>query len=183
MTTMTMRHELHASYSAFSRWVHWLTLALFVGLFAIGWYRDDLPQDLRGPALQLHKSFGITVLGLTVLRLLWRFMAGVPAMPSDLPTWQKLAARVSHFVLYGLLIAQPLVGWLWSSAGTKPINYFFVVQLPWLIGPDQQLSRTLGNLHGLIADLLLIVIGLHAAAALYHHFVRRDRVLAGMLHG
>jgi len=178
-----MRNELHASYSAFSRWVHWLTLALFVALFAIAWSIDDLPQAMRGSALQLHKSFGITVLALTILRLIWRFAAGVPAMPADLPAWQKLGARASHVALYVLLLAQPLVGWLWSSAGTKPIDFFFLVRLPWLIGPDKSLSRTLGNLHGLIAYALLVVIGLHAAAALYHHFVRKDRVLVGMLRG
>jgi cytochrome b561 len=180
---MTMRDELHTSYSAFSRSVHWLTLALFVCLFAIAWSIDDLPQAMRGPALQLHESFGITVLGLTILRLIWRFAAGVPAMPADLPAWQRLGARASHVLLYLLLLAQPLVGWLWSSAGTKQINFFFSVQLPWLIGPDKQLSRSLGHLHGLIGNLLLVVIGLHAVAALYHHFVRRDQVLAGMLRG
>jgi cytochrome b561 len=180
---VTMRDELHTSYSAFSRWVHWLTLGLFVALFAIGWYGDALPQSMRGPALQLHKSFGLTVLGLTVVRLAWRFAAGVPAMPSDLPAWQKLGARASHVVLYLLLLTQPLVGWLWSSAGTKQINFFFLFRMPWLIGPDKQLSRTLGDLHGLTADALLAVIGLHAAAALYHHFVRKDRVLLGMVKG
>lgn len=180
---MTMRDDLHASYSAFSRWVHWLTLALFVGLFALGWYRDDLPAAMRGPALQLHKSFGITVLVLTILRLIWRFTAGVPAVPADLPAWQKLGARASHFLLYLLLLAQPMVGWLWSSANTRPIEFYFLFQLPWLIGPDKALSRDLGHLHGLIADALLIVIGLHAAAALYHHFIRKDRVLVGMLRG
>ena len=178
---MTTKDELHASYSAFSRWVHWLTLALFVGLFALAWTIDDLPQALRSPATQLHKSFGITVLILTVLRLIWRFAAGVPAIPGDLPAWQKLAARLTQYALYGLLLAQPLVGWLWSSAGTKPINFFFLVQLPWLIGPDRPLSRTLGNLHGLIGWTLLVLIAVHAAAALYHHFVRRDRVLLSMV--
>jgi cytochrome b561 len=180
---MTMTDELHASYSAFSRWVHWLTLALIVCLFAIGWFIGDLPQAMRRPALQLHQSFGITVLALTILRLIWRFMAGVPAMPADLPGWQKLSARVSHVLLYALLLGQPLVGWLWSSAGTREINYFFLVRMPWLIAPDKPLSRTLANLHGLIAYALLAVIGLHAAAALFHHFIRRDRVLLGMLKG
>jgi len=178
-----MRDDVHASYSAFSRYAHWLTLALFVALFALGWGMDDLPQSLRSPATQLHKSLGITVLGLTVARLIWRFIAGVPPVPADLPGWQKLGAHVSHIVLYLLLLAQPTVGWLWSSAGTKSINFFFLVQLPWLIAPDKQLSSKLGHLHGLIANLLLIVIGLHALAALYHHFVRRDRVLLGMLRG
>lgn len=178
-----MKDELHTSYSAFSRWVHWLTLALVIGLFAIGWLIGYLPRPMRVPALQVHESFGITVLGLTILRLIWRFAAGVPAMPADLPGWQKLGARVSHVLLYALLLAQPLVGWLWSSAGTKEISYFFLVRMPWLIGSDKQLSRTLADLHGLIAYGLLVVIGLHAAAALYHHFVRRDRVLLGMLRG
>ncbi|HEV2675696.1 MAG TPA: cytochrome b [Aliidongia sp.] len=178
-----MRTELHASYSAFSRAVHWLTLVLFVGLFLIGWFLDDLPQEMRPPTLQLHKSFGITVLALTVLRLIWRFAAGVPPMPADLPAWQKLAARAAQYALYGLLLAQPLVGWLWSSAATKPINFYFLGQLPWLIGPDKQLSRTLAGLHGTIAWALLVLIAIHAAAALYHHFVRRDRVLLAMVGG
>ena len=180
---MTMPDELNASYSAFSRWAHWLTLALFVGLFLIAWTVDDLPQELRLPAVQLHKSFGITVLALTVVRLVWRFAAGVPAIPSELPSWQKAAARATQYALYVLLFAQPLVGWLWSSAGTRAINFYFLVQLPWLIGPDKDLSRQLGHLHGLIGNLLLIVIGLHAVAALYHHFVRRDQVLVAMLRG
>jgi len=180
---MKMRDELHASYSAFSRWVHWLTLALFVGLFLLGWYRGLLPAEMRGGALQLHKSFGITVLILTMARLAWRFAAGVPAVPADIPVWQRFAARVSHIVLYLLLLAQPMVGWLWSSANTRVIDFYFLFQLPWLIGPDKDLSHTLGHLHTLIADALLVVIGLHAVAALYHHFVRRDRVLLGMLKG
>ena len=180
---MTMRDELHASYSALSRWMHWLTLALFVGLFLIVWTIDAMQEAMRSPALQLHKSFGITVLGLTVVRLVWRVIAGVPAMPSDLPAWQKLVARASHYALYTLLLAQPLVGWLWSSAGTKPINFYFLVQLPWLIGPDNGLRRTLGNLHGTIGWTLLVLIAAHAAAALYHHFVRRDRVLLSMARG
>jgi cytochrome b561 len=180
---MVMKDALHASYSAFSRWVHWLTLALFVALFALAWSIDDLPATLRNPATQLHESFGITVLALTILRLIWRFAAGVPPVPAALPAWQKLGAHVSHLVLYLLLLAQPIVGWLWSSAGTRPINFFFLVQLPWLIGPDKQFRRSLGHLHGLIGNLLLVVIGLHAAAALYHHFIRKDRVLVGMLRG
>lgn len=180
---MTVKDQVHASYSVFSRWVHWLTLALFVGLFALAWSIDDLPPTIRTSALQLHKSFGITVLGLTLLRLIWRFAAGVPDVPDDLPVWQKLAARATQYALYLLLLAQPTVGWLWSSAGTKPINFFFLVQLPWLIGPDKDLARSLGHLHGLIGNLLLILIGLHAAAALYHHFVRKDRVLLAMLRG
>ena len=180
---MTVSHELHASYSVFSRWVHWLTLALIIALFALAWSIDSLPKDLRGPAVQLHQSFGIIVLGLTALRLVWRFAIGVPALPDDVPAWQKLAARANEYALYLLLLAQPVVGWLWGSAGERQINFFFLVQLPWLIGPDKDLSRALGHLHGLIGNLLLVVIGLHAAAALYHHFVRRDRVLAGMLHG
>src|SRR5579859_4212710 len=101
---MTMTHQLHASYSAFSRWTHWLTLTLIVALFALAWSIDSLPQDLRAPAVQVHKSFGITVLGLTILRLVGRFATGSPALPADLPAAQKFAARATQYALYLLLL-------------------------------------------------------------------------------
>ena len=174
---------MQASYNAVIRSVHWVTLALIAGLFVLAWAMDDIPRELRGPTLQLHKSLGITVLGLTVARLAWRFGAGVPDLPGDLPLLQRLAARVTQYALYALLLIQPFVGWLWSSAGQSQISYFFLVRLPWLIGPDEQLGKRLGPLHGLLGNILLGLIGLHAAAALYHHFVRRDDILRGMLRG
>jgi cytochrome b561 len=178
-----MKNEMRASYNAVIRAVHWVTLALIAGLFILAWAIDELPLELRSPALQIHKSLGITVLSLTIVRLLWRFGAGVPDMPSDLPMLQKLAARVTQYALYALLQIQPLVGWLWSSAEESQINYFFLIRVPWLISPDKQLSKTLGHLHGLLGNVLLGLIGLHAAAALYHHFVRRDDILRSMVRG
>ena len=178
-----MKTEMHASYNAVIRSFHWLTLALIALLFILAWAIDGLAPAWRGPALQIHKSLGITVLGLTLVRLAWRVVAGVPAMPGDLPMPQRLAARVTQYMLYGLLLAQPLVGWLWSSAGKGRITYFFLVQVPWLISPDKRLDKTLGHLHGLLGNVLLGGIGLHAAAALYHHFVRRDDILRGMIRG
>ena len=107
---MTMTRGLHASYSAFSRWTHWLTLILIIGLFALAWSVDDLPEALRDPATQLHQSLGITVLGLTILRLVWRFAAGVPALPDELPAVQKLAALYHHFVRRDRILAGMLQG-------------------------------------------------------------------------
>jgi cytochrome b561 len=178
-----MRIKSTEHYDRIIRDFHWLTLALLVAVFILAWTIDHLPHEWHSRALQIHKSLGITVMGLTVARLVSRFILGVPGMPKDLPPIQQLAARTTQYALYILLILQPLVGWLWSSAAEARVNYFFLLQLPSLIAPDKQVAKILGNVHGLLGIVLLALIGVHAFAALYHHFFRKDDVLRSMMSG
>src|SRR5688572_11899865 len=118
--------------------LHWLTVLMIIGLAIVGLSMDDLPN---GPqkiqVYALHKSVGLTVLVLTLLRLGWRLLAGAPALP-PMPRWQRMAAHASHVALYGLLLAMPLSGWLFNSAAGFPLRWFGWVRIPALaaFGPD-----------------------------------------------
>jgi cytochrome b561 len=169
-------------YDRVMRAIHWSTLGLIAAVFAIAWIaHSGLVGEYYQPVMQLHRSLGLTVLGLTIFRVAWRSRADIPRLPADLPIIQKLAARATEAVLYLLLIAQPLLGLLHTNARGPRVDFFFLGALPPVIGPDRALARQLHDLHALVAIVLLVLIGLHAAAALFHHFVRRDNVLNAML--
>jgi cytochrome b561 len=169
-------------YDPVIRTVHWLTLGLIVGVYAAAWVaHSGLAGDWYQPVMQLHRSLGLTVQALTVLRLAWRSRTRVPKLPDDLATIQKLAARATEGMLYLLLLMQPLLGLLMTNARGQQVDFYFIGRLPAIIAADRPLARQLHDLHALAANGLLILIGLHAAAALSHHFIRRDGVLGTML--
>jgi cytochrome b561 len=143
---------------------------------------DDLPLGAAKLAvLAKHKSFGITILGLALLRLVWRWLNRVPAEPLDIPRWQRIAARVSHIGLYVLLLITPLAGWLMSSARNFPVSWFGLVTLPDFIAPNRPAYELLHDIHELLAQTLFWLALLHIAAALKHHFIDKDNVLRRML--
>jgi cytochrome b561 len=127
-----------------------------------------------------HKSIGATVFGLTSLRLAWRALRAHPA-PVAMPEWQRRAAVVSHWMLYGLLLVIPLSGWLYSSATGVQVVYLGIFPLPNLVPKDKALGDVLRLVHVGLNVLLLAVVCLHVVAALKHHFHDRDEVLARML--
>jgi cytochrome b561 len=181
---MTAIPDRPASYDRVIRTIHWLTLALIAGIFAAAWAaHSGLAGEWYRPVMQLHRSLGLTVAVLTVFRLAWRGFARIPALPADLHPLQKLAARGMEAAIYLLLVVQPALGLLHTNARNQRVDLFFLGELPAVIAPDKALGRLTHDLHGLVADALLAAIGLHAAAALYHHFIRRDAVLAAMLPG
>jgi cytochrome b561 len=161
--------------------MHWLTVLAIIGLAAVGLNMDDLPN---GPqkiqVYALHKSFGLTVLGLTLFRLAWRLVAGAPAMV-PMPRWQRFAAHGSHVALYALLLAMPLSGWLFNSAAGFPLKWFGLVSLPKLAAYDPGLKELAHELHEGLFKALLVVVAVHVAAALKHHLVERDATLQRML--
>jgi cytochrome b561 len=118
---------------------------------------------------------------LTLLRLAWRWRAPIPELPADLPAAQKVAARVTEWYLYLLLLAQPILGILHANGRGSRVGFYFLGQLPPIIGADKALAKQAMTAHEFIGYLLLALIGLHAAAALFHHFIRRDGVLETML--
>jgi cytochrome b561 len=171
-----------ASYDRVMRAVHWTTLALVAGAFTAVWIADPtLVGPYVGPVVQVHRSLGLTVAALTIFRLGWRWQAHIPALPADLPRLQKVAARTAEGLIYVLLLAQPLVGLLYTNAHGQRVNLFFLGEIPSVIARDRPLAAQLGDVHSFLGYALLTLIGLHAAAALFHHFIRRDEVLNTML--
>jgi cytochrome b561 len=171
-----------AHFSSTMRAIHWLTLMLIAATYSAAWVaHSGLVGEWFRPIFDLHRSLGLTVLALTVFRLVWRRRSRIPELPADLHPLQKVAARGNEALLYLLLFLQPVLGLLQTSARGQAVNFYFLVSLPPVIGTDRPLARQLHDLHALSAEALLILIALHSAAALFHHFIRGDEVLDAML--
>ncbi len=169
-------------YGAVSQFLHWTVVALVITQFVLGFSVAGMPISLqRLMILARHKSIGMTILALVILRLLWRLFSPAPALPATMPSLQKLGAHASHVLLYGLLIAMPIVGWVTSSASHLTVTWFGWFAFPNLVGPDPELAKLAKATHAAMAWVLLATATLHACAALWHHFVQKDGVLRRML--
>ncbi len=168
-----------ARYHAAARALHWTIAVLLIGNLASGFLKDALDGVVR--IVPLHKSVGLTVLALSVLRLGWRLMSRTPPLPAQIPVWERAAAHVTHAAFYALMIGLPLSGWIFSSAGTYPLDWFGLFTLPKFAVTKQDaiygLTREGHEVMGIVAALL---IALHVAAALRHHFVLKDGLLRRM---
>lgn len=182
---MTLRNTLQ-NWGWLTRVLHWsIALAVF-GMLAAGLYAGSVNQstpagEMRYYAvIDVHKSFGLTILMLMAFRLIWRISGPTPAMPATVPMWEKLAARTAPVLLYAGLFLLPVTGWLWASAYGEPVR-FFGLKLPGLIhltGPDATLVH---HVHIVTAFILMAIVGLHVLGALKNHFVDRNDVLRKML--
>lgn len=169
-------------YGALAQLFHWAIVGLVITQFVLATQAHDLPNGLaKLKLLAQHKSVGITILGLAVLRLAWRFANPVPPPPTGTPHWQFWAARWSHFTLYALLFVMPVLGWLMSSARNFPVSWFGLVTLPDFIAPSERAFDYLHAAHSTFAKVLALVAIIHAGAALKHHFIDRNNVLRRML--
>lgn len=170
------------SYSLFQRMAHWLTLLLLIALYTLAWSNDDsLPKDLHHALVQWHRSLGVTLWLLTAARLAYRFGHGVPPEPAML-RWQQIAARSLHWLLYTAMLLEPLLGYISTNLEGRAVP-LFVIDLPVVTDKNRALSHVVMGMHSLTANVILGLAGLHAAAALYHHYVRQDGVLLRMLRG
>lgn len=169
-------------YGWLAKLFHWLIVFLVIGQFVLANIADNLPLGLRKvEVLGRHKSFGITILVLAILRLGWRYLSPPPPLPAHMKGWERSAAHVSHFLLYALLFAVPLAGWTMSSARNFPVSWFGLVQLPDFVSPSDALFRAAHEAHEFLAISLAVVATLHLLAALKHHFFDKDTVLRRML--
>ena len=162
---------------------HWLIVLLIVGLAIVGLSMGELPKTPKYFwVYTAHKSIGLTVLALVVARLAWRVYAGKPEPVPGTPTWQQRIANVTHWVLYAVILAMPLSGWLYDSAsGLRPFLWFGLVNVPKLVAPDEGLRDLAHEAHEWGFWVLLALVLAHAGAALYHHLFQRDATLARML--
>jgi cytochrome b561 len=168
-------------YGAVAQLFHWAIVALVITQFVLAERAEGLSPVAKIGVLATHKSFGITILGLALLRLIWRLFNPVPPLPADTPRWQDRAAHVSHFLLYALLFITPMLGWLMSSARNFSVSWFGLVTLPDFIAPNKAAFETLRDAHHFMAKSLAVIAIVHAAAALKHHFLDRNDVLRRML--
>jgi cytochrome b561 len=171
-----------------SRWgsvaqlFHWVIVALIITQFVLANMAANLPLGMAKLAvLARHKSVGITILGLAILRLVWRWMNPTPALPDTLKPYERTLAKVTHAVLYALLFAMPLTGWMMSSARNFPVSWFNLVQLPDFVPASRPLYDAMHATHEVLAWILVAAAGLHVVAALKHHFVLKDDTLRRML--
>jgi cytochrome b561 len=180
---MTNAHA-KPGYTGTAKLLHWLILALLTVQFVIGWTMPHMRRDTQPDTLiNLHFSFGVLVLLVAVVRMAWRATHGEPPPEDGLPPWQLQSARAVHWLLYGLLFVLPVLGWINASWRGFPL-IMFGLELPKLVATRAPGWGWTGDVHSLLANyLLLVLVGLHVAAALYHYFVRRDRVLQRMLPG
>jgi cytochrome b561 len=165
-----------------TRLLHWLTFGLITLVFVLAFSIDFTTSRASHTALlQLHRSFGVTVWAVILVRLVWRQFAKFPNWPTDMPQPMRLAAKGSEYALYALLLAQPILGLLQTNARGDRVDLFFLGQLPALIGQDRPLAWQLLAVHETVGFLLIGLIALHISAALFHHFWRRDDTLTAML--
>ena len=176
-----MTDRLH--YGTTAKVFHWLIVALLVVQYPIGWLMPDIRRGMTpGGPMTVHVSLGLVVLSLIVLRFFWRLTHPV-APESSLPAWQRLSSEAVHWLLYALVLATTLTGWFFASMRGWSMSFFFAVPLPMLTAGDSPIGRSIGRWHETLEWTLLIVVGIHVAAALAHLFLYRDRVMQRMLPG
>lgn len=188
----TMQNKLSTTmkrYSFPAIALHWLSAIALFTAFGLALYMDDLPRSSMQKlvAMNWHKWAGTTVLFLTVLRLVWRFIKRPPALPESIvnamPSWQRMAHHGTHHLMYALLVIVPLSGWLYSSAAGFPIVWFGVLQLPDLVGRNPELAQMIKPIHEPAAYTLIFLIALHVAAAVKHQWFDKDHLIERMLPG
>lgn len=170
------------NYTRTAKTLHWLMAGLLFALLALGIYMHDLP--LSPEKLKLyswHKWGGVTAFLLLFIRLGWRTTRRPPALPASMAGWQRQAAHAGHLLLYALMLAIPLSGWLMSSAKGFQTVYFGVLPLPDLIGKNKELGELLALVHQSFNLLFIMLLAGHVGAALKHHFIDRDDILTRML--
>ncbi|MER2519179.1 MAG: cytochrome b [Bdellovibrionales bacterium] len=173
------------SYDKVAKTFHWLIALAILGMLALGWTMGDAPNGPGKSALYgLHKSIGIAILLLSLLRLGWRLAHSAPPMPSAMKTWEKALARIVHGLLYVLMIGIPLSGWAMVSTSSRnfPTVLFGLVPLPHLpiistLANKQEINEFAHESHELLAYGMVALLVLHVAAALKHHWIDRDDVL------
>lgn len=181
-----MRDTQKLRYDPVAVTLHWIIALAIIAMIPLGFFMEDLPISIRFDAFAFHKSLGLSVLALSIFRLIWRFMNPPPPLPEGMKPIEKLAANVVHWVLYFLMVAMPLTGWLMVSASRKyPTIFFWLGEVPFIPMPagidGKATAESFEEIHELLAFGAIALIGLHLLAALKHHFIYKDTTLTRML--
>jgi len=178
---MALTNSTH-QWGSVAKFFHWLIALLVIGMLLIGASLDLFPQDIKSNVVQLHKATGLTVCALMLLRLFWRFINPRPLFPETMAHWQLIAAKWSHVLLYTLIIAMPISGFIMSTAGGHVTSYFGLVALKAPGIPENEALKDIANeIHTLLGWSIFILLLIHISAAMKHHFWDKDNVYINML--
>jgi cytochrome b561 len=189
--TMLDQFKNPARYTRIAMALHWLVAVLILGNIALIWTVDSLPDSYVRPAVDTHKSIGITVLGLVLLRLLWRAAHAPPPLPVSFKPWEKASAHAAHIALYVLILAMPLSGWMhdsaWKDAARFPMQLFYTVPWPRIgfiehLDPvlKERLHDIFGDIHKYLSYVFYGLFALHVGGALKHQFIDKEPELQRM---
>lgn len=170
-------------FAPLARLLHWLMALMILSMLFIGAGMVASVSQRHEWLVNIHKPLGIAILLLVIVRLVVRFSTRTPPLPADLPGWQALAAKLSHYLLYALMLLMPLIGWAMISAAGDPVMLGSSLQLPSIVPANASTFAFLRKAHRYLAYLFFLTILLHLAAALFHGWIRRDEVLDSMLRG
>lgn len=170
------------SWGGLSKSLHWLTALLIIGILILGAVMGDFPKPFRYTLYAIHKSMGVTILLLMVMRLIWRFFNPTPALPEKTPRWQKAIGHGSHGLIYLALIIMPLTGIAMSTAFGRATSFWwlFSFNMPF-IHASKPLANFLEQAHETIAWIIVALLALHLLGALKHYIKDKDNVLQRML--
>jgi cytochrome b561 len=178
---MQWRNTSH-SYGSVAKFLHWAIVVLIIAQYVVIEAAEDLPRGLEKLELvSRHKSVGMLVLLLALARILWKLASRGQPGPVPMPRGQRIAAAAGHGMLYLLILAQPITGWMMSSAANYPVTLFGWFQFPALLAPSESVHEALEETHEVLFTVLVVVAVIHVIAALYHHFWLKDDTLRRML--
>lgn len=182
MKNTTSTHPTPFRYHGLSIFLHWLMVVLLIAVYSSITLRElyEKGTPMRNGLKQAHFMLGLSVFVLVWVRLGLRMLFPAPPIQPEPSAWVHLAAKLGHLALYGLMIAMPIAGWLILSGEGKPIP-FFGLELPALIAPDKALAKNIEEVHETVGELGYLLIGVHTAAALFHHYLLKDNTLRRML--
>ncbi|WP_136621629.1 MULTISPECIES: cytochrome b [Mesorhizobium] len=174
---------MHPTYTSAQKAIHWAVFLLVVGLYGLTYVEELFPRGDPGRALVwwFHISFGLLLFALVVIRVGLRLTLGTPGLPTEMSELERWAAKIAHLLLYALLATIPVLGILLTWYRGDALSFFGLFTIPAPVSPDRDTARFIRELHSLCANSILILAAVHAAAALWHHFIRKDDVLKRML--
>ncbi len=177
---------MNARYDSVAITLHWFIALAIILLIPMGFFMGDFPDAIKFPSYTIHKSLGIVVLALSMLRFVWRLMNPPPALPAGMKPYEITLSKLTHWVFYFLIIAMPLSGWLMVSASQKyPTVFFWLGEVPFLPMPEgidkKATAHMFKEYHELLAFGALGLLALHVGAALKHQFINRDNLFARMM--
>lgn len=179
-----MSVERTPAYTVTARFLHWLTAIAVLAMVPAGLSMLRIgPGELQNFLFDFHRSMGVALFVVTAIRLVHRFIYPPAPLPPDIPLIQRVAAKSVHALIYTILMASPIVGWIGTSAYGAPIKVFWLVTLPPIVAKDKVMADLFLGLHQWLGWTMTTAIVIHIAAALYHHLIRGDGVLLRMLRG